>query len=128
MKKWWLLVLSIGLLILQLIFYRSLRHFPEFIEEWYSTGIYPYIGRAMRFGLGWIPFSFGDLVYTVVIILALRWVFLFILGLFKKRKEFKLAVNFQKPRVLVQTIRFEFYEKQPQASHWFVGFDAAYWL
>ncbi|PRP66656.1 DUF3810 domain-containing protein [Nonlabens agnitus] len=73
MKKWLPLLLSITLLVVQIIMYRALRHFPEIVERWYSTGIYPYIGRAMRFGLGWIPFSFGDVFYVLVILLAVRW-------------------------------------------------------
>ena len=63
----------------------------------------------MRFGLGWIPFSFGDLVYGIVIILALRWVILFILELFKKRKEFKLAVKLKELVMAVNLVLFFFH-------------------
>ncbi|WP_194852459.1 DUF3810 domain-containing protein [Nonlabens antarcticus] len=73
MKKWTPLLLTVGLLLLQVFSYSLLRDYPEFVERWYSTGIYPYIGRAMRMGLGWIPFSFGDLLYITLILLALRW-------------------------------------------------------
>ncbi len=66
-------VFSIAVLLLQIAFYYSLRFFPEFIETYYSNGIYLYISRAMRIGLGWIPFSFGDVVYGIGIIMILRW-------------------------------------------------------
>ncbi len=67
------LFMVIGLLLLQLLLYYNLRHFPSFIETYYSNGIYPYISRAMRIGLGWIPFSFGDIMYGAGIIMILRW-------------------------------------------------------
>jgi hypothetical protein len=74
MKKWAPLLLSAGLLSLQVFGYSLLRNFPAFVERWYSMGIYPYIGRAMRIGLGWIPFSFGDVLYVLIIVLSLRWI------------------------------------------------------
>jgi hypothetical protein len=73
MKKWTPLLLAIGFLLLQIFGYSLLRDYPEFVERWYSTGIYPYISRAMRIGLGWIPFSFGDVLYVLIIIVALRF-------------------------------------------------------
>ena len=38
------------------------------VEEWYSTGMYVYLGAALRFLLGWLPFSFGDLLYIAAIV------------------------------------------------------------
>ncbi|MGJ8685214.1 MAG: DUF3810 domain-containing protein [Nonlabens sp.] len=70
------LFIAIGLLLLQIAFYYSLRNFPEFIETYYSNGIYLYISRAMRIGLGWIPFSFGDIMYGAGIIMILRWLWI----------------------------------------------------
>jgi hypothetical protein len=48
-------------------------HYPEFIECYYSEGVYPYISKLFRYTLGWIPFSFGDLVYAFAIIYSIRW-------------------------------------------------------
>ncbi|TWO32012.1 DUF3810 domain-containing protein [Seonamhaeicola sediminis] len=53
---------------------------PEFVESFYSNGVYIYISKLFRFVLGWLPFSFGDLVYAFGIIYILRW-------LFKNRKR-----------------------------------------
>lgn len=70
------LIFAVSLLMLQVAFYYSLRFFPAFVESYYSQGIYPYISKAMRFGLGWIPFSFGDLMYSLGIIMILRWLWI----------------------------------------------------
>ncbi|MEP2404286.1 MAG: DUF3810 domain-containing protein [Nonlabens ulvanivorans] len=56
--------------------YYNLRNFPSFIEKYYSNGIYPYISKAMRIGLGWIPISFGDLMYIAGIVMILRWLWI----------------------------------------------------
>ena len=43
------------------------------VERLYSQGVYPGIGRAFRTLLGWLPFSFGDLLYfAIALFLALR--------------------------------------------------------
>lgn len=54
---------------------KLLAQFPEFIEKYYSNGLYPYISKMFRYVLGWLPFSFGDLVYAFAIIYILRWLF-----------------------------------------------------
>ncbi len=38
------------------------------VESQYAMGIYPVIGRILRYIFGWLPFSFGDLVYGAIII------------------------------------------------------------
>ena len=40
--------------------------FPEAVEKYYSTGIYPPISRLLRLLFGWIPFSIGDFLYAAV--------------------------------------------------------------
>lgn len=42
--------------------------FPKAVEKYYSTGAYPIISRVLRWLFGWMPFSFGDLVYAVAVI------------------------------------------------------------
>src|SRR5687768_6729328 len=47
--------------------------FPMAVERYYAQGIYPVISGAQRILFGWIPFSIGDILYAVaVIILAYR--------------------------------------------------------
>jgi hypothetical protein len=60
-------------LIPQYLFIKWVSHYPEFIECYYSEGVYPYISKLFRYTLGWIPFSFGDLVYAFAIIYSIRW-------------------------------------------------------
>ena len=52
---------------------KFLSNYPEIIEHYYSNGIYPVISKSLRYGLGWIPFSFGDFVYAFGIIYIVRW-------------------------------------------------------
>ncbi|PNW26739.1 DUF3810 domain-containing protein [Formosa algae] len=49
-------------------------NYPEIIEQYYSNGIYPYLSKILRYGLGWIPFSFGDLVYALGVVYLVRWI------------------------------------------------------
>lgn len=91
------LLLALFLLIVQIAFYYSLRFFPAAVESLYSTGMYPYISKAMRFGLGWLPFSFGDLVYSIAIIMIIRWLWLSKKGLIslsrKRYTQLFLSLN-----------------------------------
>jgi Protein of unknown function (DUF3810) len=68
-----LLALSI---IPQYLIIKWLLNYPEFIERFYSNGFYQFISKLFRYTLGWIPFSFGDLVYTCVIIYGLHWLYI----------------------------------------------------
>lgn len=63
------------LLPVQYIALLILRRFPEFIETYYSQGIYPYIAKLSRYVFGWIPFSVGDIFYALLIIFLIRWLY-----------------------------------------------------
>ena len=56
-------LLYIGLFV---ALYGIFRYKPTLTEQWYSIGLYPYIGRTVRFLLGWLPFSVGDVLYTIL--------------------------------------------------------------
>lgn len=60
----------------QYLLIKWLSRYPEFIETYYSNGFYPLISRLFRYTLGWIPFSFGDLLYASAIIYGIRWLYL----------------------------------------------------
>ena len=66
------------LLPLQFFLVQLLSQKPEFIERYYSTGIYPYISRFFRILLGWLPFSFGDVLGLTLIILFVRQLYILI--------------------------------------------------
>ena len=52
-----------------------LKNFPNFIETYYSTGLYPVLSKVSRTLFGWIPFSVGDIFYLLITILAIRWLY-----------------------------------------------------
>ncbi|XMO87103.1 DUF3810 domain-containing protein [Algibacter sp. AS12] len=60
-------------LIPQVLLVKLAANYPDVIERYYSTGLYPVISKIFRFTLGWLPFSFGDLLYTFASIYMLRW-------------------------------------------------------
>ncbi|MCB0455623.1 MAG: DUF3810 domain-containing protein [Aequorivita sp.] len=62
-------------LIVQIIALQVLKHFPEFVEKYYSQGIYPWISKISRYIFGWVPFSVGDLFYLLIAIVAIRWLY-----------------------------------------------------
>lgn len=68
------LVIAISI-IPQYLLIKWLADYPEFVETFYSNGFYPISSKVFRYALGWLPFSFGDLVYALAIIYIIRWVF-----------------------------------------------------
>lgn len=65
-------------LLLQLLFVGFISRRPEWIEKYYSNGIYPIISTFFRRLLGWIPISIGDILYLLLILIILRWIWLLI--------------------------------------------------
>jgi len=55
----------------QIIIVKSLGSYPELVENYYSKGLYPFISNFFRITFGWLPFSIGDLIYAILIILAI---------------------------------------------------------
>lgn len=70
-------------LFIQIIFLKIIAFFPETVERWYSNGLYSFISKISRTVLGKIPFSVGDIVYTILIISLLYQIW-------KTRKSWKL--------------------------------------
>jgi hypothetical protein len=63
----------------------SLR--TDWIEKYYSTGIYPRIAKIQRLITGSIPFSIGDILYGIWMIMLILFVFRFIRDLVTARLE-----------------------------------------
>ncbi|MEP7279626.1 MAG: DUF3810 domain-containing protein [Bacteroidota bacterium] len=59
--------------------------FPFAVEKYYSTGLYPYLSRVLRFLFGWFPFSMGDLVYLAAGIYLLVKAIKLVVAVFKRR-------------------------------------------
>lgn len=67
-----------ALLIFQWLFVQFISNYPSFIEKFYSKGIYVYISKILRALFGWLPFSFGDVLYVFVGFLILKGILRFI--------------------------------------------------
>ena len=72
MRKHLKLIIALSL-VLQIIGIKILANFPEFVETYYSNGLYKYIAKFMHFTFGWIPFSVGDILYTLASVYSIRW-------------------------------------------------------
>lgn len=60
-------------LLIQIILIPFLAVLPEVVEKWYSNGFYPWISKILRMSFGYIPFSVGDLLYFLLILLVINW-------------------------------------------------------
>ena len=69
-------------LLFQIILLKIIPYFPEVVEHYYSNGLYPIISKLERIIIGSIPFSVGDCIYFILIVLGIKW-------LFVKRKTWK---------------------------------------
>ena len=79
-KKQFIIALSLPL---QLFIVHFLSQKPDWIERYYSNGIYPYISKTFRFLLGWIPFSVGDVLGFFLLLLLIRGCYRLIKNKFK---------------------------------------------
>jgi len=68
-------LIIVFLLPIQVIALQILKKFPNFVESYYSLGLYPILSTISRYLFGWIPFSIGDIFYLLIAFLAIRWLF-----------------------------------------------------
>lgn len=68
---------------------------PQRVENGYSRGLFPGISGILRLIFGWLPFSFGDILYGIAFIWLLTRIYFFLRFLFSKRrrKEWKLKIG-----------------------------------
>ena len=88
LKKW----LTYGLL-LQICLVWLSSYFPKWIEKYYSQGIYIVISKVFRLTNGWIPFSVGDILYALAILLITRYIYLFIFNKDFRKKSHLYSVG-----------------------------------
>ncbi|MGG5486742.1 DUF3810 domain-containing protein [Gaetbulibacter sp. PBL-D1] len=74
MQKYLKSILAFSI-VLQIIFLKIIARFPDVVEQLYSNGLYVYISKLMRYAFGWVPFSVGDILYTLATVYTLRWLF-----------------------------------------------------
>jgi hypothetical protein len=70
-------------LLVQIVILQIIPFFPQYIETYYSKGLYPFIASFSRTFFGIIPFSIGDLIYITLLFYIIKW-------MWKKRKTWKL--------------------------------------
>jgi hypothetical protein len=77
-----------ALLVILAVIIRLISSNKQWVEDNYSSGIYPVAGVFFRTVFGWLPFSLGDLIYTAVVL----WVIYDIVWLLVKvyRKEYNI--------------------------------------
>jgi hypothetical protein len=66
--------------------------FPDVVEIWYSKGLYPLLADTLRTAWGWLPFSFGDVLYFILIGYLIRWIWKRRIGFFTEWKNNGLAI------------------------------------
>ncbi|MEY8869055.1 DUF3810 domain-containing protein [Meridianimaribacter flavus] len=74
MQKYLKSILAFSI-VLQIILLKIIARFPDVVEQLYSNGLYVYISKLMRYAFGWVPFSVGDVLYTLATVYILRWLF-----------------------------------------------------
>lgn len=67
------LILALSI-IPQILLLKILAYFPNVVESVYSHGIYIWISKLMRYVFGWLPFSVGDVLYTLLGLYVIRWI------------------------------------------------------
>ena len=97
-KKYYL---PLGLLI-QIVLVQIISFFPEFIEGFYSNGLYISISYFSRIIFGFIPFSIGDFGYLFAILFL-------IIGYIKNRKIIKLSWKDRSLKILSYFSVFYFF-------------------
>ena len=70
-----------------------ISRYPNFIEKYYSNGIYKVISLFYRTSLGWILFSVGDLLYAVFILLFIRFIYVLFRDKFSEIRSYRLSVG-----------------------------------
>jgi len=60
---------------MQWAFLRIIAQYPTEIEKYYSNGLYIYISKFLNLLFGWIPFSVGDILYAILLIVILKNIF-----------------------------------------------------
>ena len=68
----------------QIIGLQVLKFYPKFVESFYSNSVYQKISNSSRIILCKIPFSIGDFIYGILILLVIRW-------FYKIRKTWKTS-------------------------------------
>ncbi|KPM31696.1 Hypothetical protein I595_2191 [Croceitalea dokdonensis DOKDO 023] len=71
----------------QILLVKWWGNYPDLVEKYYSEGLYPVLSKFLRTLFGWIPFSVGDIFYTILVLSLLRYLWVRGKLLFLKPRE-----------------------------------------
>ena len=90
-------------LIFQWALYQLLSQYPNFVERYYSNGLFPLISIFLRSCFGWVPFSVGDLLYVATIFMVIAIIYSTVI-----LKRNSLKTGFYKLATFVSILYFIF--------------------
>ena len=73
-----------SLLILSVVIIKIFSSSPSLVESYYSLKLYHLISYLLRLSFGWLPFSFGDVCYTIIAFFCIISLFKLFILLYKK--------------------------------------------
>lgn len=82
-KTAWLIFLGLAIII------KIFSFFPDAVEQYYASGIYPVISKLQRILFGWLPFSVGDIFYGLIVIWLINKLYHTIRRMIKKQTNKK---------------------------------------
>ncbi|MBI9042293.1 DUF3810 domain-containing protein [Lutibacter sp.] len=92
------------LLVMQWAFVQLISKFPNYIERFYSNGLYVFLNKIYQFLLGWIPFSIGDILYLLLILYLIKQLVNSI-----KKKTFNAKKSLWKLGAIISIVFFVFH-------------------
>jgi hypothetical protein len=60
---------------IQILMIKWLGKHPKLVNHYYSNGIYTYLSKLERWLFGWIPFSVGDVLYAILVLIIIRFLY-----------------------------------------------------
>src|SRR5687768_9684504 len=88
-REFWSWLAAVGLLILSIGLQALASDNPEIIENYYSRGIYPYIGRSLAYANGLVGFSLAEIVSLIFVLLTLTGIILLARTLITRRVSWR---------------------------------------
>jgi hypothetical protein len=86
-KTAWLILIGLAIVI------KIFSFFPDAVENYYATGVYPVIAKTQRILFGWVPFSIGDLLYGAVMVWLLYKLYITVRRVVTKQTNRRFWLN-----------------------------------
>ena len=80
-------------LVFQILFVQVISRFPLTIEKFYSNGIYKIIAGFYRIATSYIPFSIGDILYFIFILIAIKFIYIIFRDKLSEIRSYLLAIG-----------------------------------